>query len=340
MKWAAFFFNQSSLFHTRNKMTTRFFYEDGQGKMVDEQGNNAMDWDEEDTPFQLRTLTRITDYCKKQEEGGPISEDDSLKNLDADMEDVIDVMKKQIKVYNKYSNEQKLLFVHYNRTKLLSAAKSERLAGGICEQTAQKWAKRLKEGKDWNIFEKQTNLVDRSKPQLDDRHIIHLLEFYDNWPQARVLDAMDPLTQKFSDLTVKKSTVHNFLKNECNLSFKKLTRMPVARNSPTRIQARKDRIIKWFATDMDHLENCVFVDESAFDINIRPPSGWSLKGTPAVTITPTTRVVSHTVLGAISTKFVVFMELRNPQEETSKRIKVDHSGRKRKAPPTEKKKKI
>lgn len=63
-----------------------------------------MDWDEEVTPFQLRTLTRITDYCKKQEEGGPISEGDSLKNLDADMEDVIDVMKKQIKVYNEYSN--------------------------------------------------------------------------------------------------------------------------------------------------------------------------------------------------------------------------------------------
>ncbi|KAI9469117.1 MAG: hypothetical protein EXX96DRAFT_590511 [Benjaminiella poitrasii] len=62
--------------------------------MVDDQGNDAMDWDEGVTPFQLRTLTRITDYYKKQEEGGPISEDDSLKNLDADMEDVIDVMKK------------------------------------------------------------------------------------------------------------------------------------------------------------------------------------------------------------------------------------------------------
>jgi hypothetical protein len=64
-----------------------------------------------------------------------------------------------------------------------------------------------------------------------------------------------------------------------------------------------------------------------------------VKGTPAVTITPKTRAISHIVLGAISTKFVVSMELQNPQEETSKRIKIDHSGRKRKAPPTEKKKK-
>lgn len=180
-------------------------------------------------------------------------------------------------------------------------------------------------------------MVNRPKPQLDERHKVHL-EFYDNLPQARVLDAMESLTQKFSDLTVKKSTVYNFLKDECNLSFKKLTRLPVARNNSDKIQARKDWVIKWTATDMNYLENCVFVDESAFDINMRPPSGWSVKGTPAITTTPTTRAVSHTVLGAISTKFVVVMELRNPQEERSKRIKIVHSGRKRKAPTEEKKK--
>lgn len=89
-------------------------------------------------------------------------------------------------------------------------------------------------------------------------------------------------------------------------------------------------------TDMNYLENCVFVDESAFDINMRPPSGWSVKGIPAITTTPTTKAVSHTVLGAISTKFVIAIELCNPQEERSKRIEIVHSGRKRKAP-TEKK---
>ncbi|KAI8097902.1 uncharacterized protein B0P05DRAFT_447952, partial [Gilbertella persicaria] len=204
------------------------------------------------------------------------------------MEEVIAIVKKQKRVHHKYSNEQKLAFVYYNRIKLFNAAKSGRLAGGIAERTAQKWAKKLKEDKDWNIFEKQTfffkknkqtNLVNRPKPQLDERHKVHLLEFYDNWPQARVLDAMESLTQKFSDLTVKKSTVHNFLKDECNLSFKKLTRLPVARNNSDKIQARKDWVIKWTATDMNYLENCVFVDESAFNINMRPPSGWSVKGT-------------------------------------------------------------
>ncbi|KAG1056191.1 hypothetical protein G6F43_001897 [Rhizopus delemar] len=248
------------------------------------------------------------------------------------MEEVIAVVKKQIKIYHRYSNEQKLLFVYYNRIKLFNAAKSGRSAGGINERTAQKWAKKLKEDKDRNIFEKQTNLVNRAKPQLDDRHKLHLLNFYDDCPQVRIVDAIDFLTQKFSDLSVKKSIVHNFLKAECNLSFKKLTTQPAARNNPVKIQDRMDWVLKWSATDMNYLENCVFVDESGFNINMRPPSGWSLKGKSAVTAAPTGRVVSHTVLGAITAKFVVSTVHRNPQEECSKRIKIDFGNRKRKAP--------
>jgi hypothetical protein len=51
--------------------------------------------------------------------------------------------------------------MYYNRVKLFSAAKSARLVGGIVERTTQKWAKKLKEDKDWNILEKQTDKVNR-----------------------------------------------------------------------------------------------------------------------------------------------------------------------------------
>lgn len=91
-------------------------------------------------------------------------------------------------------------------------------------------------------------------------------------------------------------------------------------------------------TDMNYLENCVFVDEPGFDNNMRPPGGWSAKGTPAVTTTHSTRAVSHIVLGAISAKFVVSMELRNPQEHSTKRLNIDHINLKRKAPSKAKKK--
>jgi hypothetical protein len=75
-------------------------------------------------------------------------------DLDARMQDVAALIKmvtKKSSHYGDYSNEQKLLFVYYNRVKLFNAAKSDRLAGGIAERTAKKWAKRLKEDKDWNI---------------------------------------------------------------------------------------------------------------------------------------------------------------------------------------------
>ncbi|EIE79863.1 hypothetical protein RO3G_04568 [Rhizopus delemar RA 99-880] len=223
------------------------------------------------------------------------------------------------------------------RIKLFKAVKSGRLAGDIKKRTAQKWVKRLKQDKDWNILEKQTNLINREKPQLNNKHKLYLLNFYDDNPQVRVVDTMDSLTQKFADLNVKKSTVHNFLKTECNLSFKKLTTQPAARNSPVKIQEHMDWVKKWTATDMSYLENCIFVDESGFNINMRPPSGWSLKGKPAVVATPTGRAVSHTVLGAISAKLVICMELRKPQEERTKRIKIDFANHKRKAPAKTKK---
>ncbi|EIE85106.1 hypothetical protein RO3G_09816 [Rhizopus delemar RA 99-880] len=247
------------------------------------------------------------------------------------MEEMSETVKQQTKSYYN-SNEQKLLFVYMNRVKLFNAAKSGRLAGGIAERTAQKWAKRLKEDKDWNILEKQTNLVNRPKPQLGQEHKTHLINFYDDNPQARLIGAVDSLTHSFADLSIKKSTVHNFLKSECNLSFKRVTLRPVARNDTTKIAARLAWVKHWTMTDMNYLGNCVFVDESAFNINMRPSGGWSEKGTPAIVTTPSTRAISHTVLGAISARFIVSMELRSPQEEWSKRIKIDYGNRKRKAP--------
>ncbi|EIE91989.1 hypothetical protein RO3G_16700 [Rhizopus delemar RA 99-880] len=78
-------------------------------------------------------------------------------------------------------------------------------------------------------------------------------------------------------------------------------------------------------------------NESAFNINMHPSGGWAEKGKPAIVTTPSTRAVYHTILGAISSKFAVSMELRNPKEEWSKHIKIDFHNCKRKAPSSNKK---
>ncbi|KAG0789619.1 hypothetical protein G6F22_006652 [Rhizopus arrhizus] len=72
------------------------------------------------------------------------------------------------------------------------------------------------------------------------------------------------------------------------------------------------------------------VNESEFNINMRPPGGRSEKGTSAVVATPSTRGISHTVLRAITAKFIVSMELRKLQ--VAKNIRINYDNRKRKAP--------
>lgn len=48
-------------------MSTHFFYEDEQGKLVNEEDNDEMAWDAESQPFHLKTLARIRFYCDAQE---------------------------------------------------------------------------------------------------------------------------------------------------------------------------------------------------------------------------------------------------------------------------------
>ncbi|ORE04949.1 hypothetical protein BCV72DRAFT_186131, partial [Rhizopus microsporus var. microsporus] len=181
--------------------------------------------------------------------------------------------------------------------KLYKAAPAGRMAA-IAERTAQNWAKRLKEGPEWDIYEKQTNRVNRKKSRLQERHKNYIRELYDNNPFATIKDVVDDLTKVFEGFSLKSTVVGSFISNECNLSIKRVTRHPVARNSDTKLDHR----IKWVQgmakLNMSFLQNCVFTDEAGFDINMRPAYARSERNTPAVVTTPTTQAVSYTILGA------------------------------------------
>lgn len=219
------------------------------------------------------------------------------------------------------------MFYYFNRIKLWKAAPSGRQAG-INERTAQAWAKRLKEDPEWNIYEKDTNKVNREGSQLQDAHKEYLYNFFDEYPQANRQDAVYSLTEAFDGLNLKKTVVGDFILHDCNLSIKKATLHPVARNSSAHIQARFDWVTEWSKTDMDYLQNCVFVDEAGFNINMRSPHARPVRGTPAIVETPTTRAISHTILGAISAIGVICVEIREPLKP--ERVKIVGGGNKRK----------
>ncbi|KAG1057201.1 hypothetical protein G6F43_000955 [Rhizopus delemar] len=86
-----------------------------------------------------------------------------------------------------------------------------------------------------------------------------------------------------------------------------------------KIQGRLDWVHKWERTDMDFTRNCVFLDESAFHINLKRSVAWSKKGTPAVVTVPKTRAT--TILGAISAEGLIKCSLRLPQSPANKKRK-------------------
>lgn len=108
---------------------------------------------------------------------------------------------------------------------------------------------------------------------------------------------MESLTEKFADLDIKKSALHDFKTNKCKISLKRAHFHAAERNSPEKIETRYEWVTKWLQTDMDYLSNCVFVDEAAFHINMKRSYAWSKKGTRAVVKVPKTRALTTTILG-------------------------------------------
>ncbi|KAG0758276.1 hypothetical protein G6F57_008732 [Rhizopus arrhizus] len=187
-------------------------------------------------------------------------------------------------------------------------AQPSELLSGVTERTGQQWAKRLKDDPEWNIFEKQTNHDKRKTGMLQQAHKEYIINLYDQRPDARVVDVIESLTKLFENFNLKETSVRNFIRNECNLSFKRATLHPEERNSDDKLQQRFEWINRWAATDMDYMSNCVFVDESGFNINMRSPSAWS-------------------TVGAISVLGVLDIELRVAEKPKQRKVE---GGRKRK----------
>ena len=139
-------------------------------------------------------------------------------------------------------------------------------------------------------------------------------KYIDSTPSASIADTTEHLMNGFrlNDLKVFRSTVHTFMRTECNLSLKKAEFHSVERNSPGKINDRHDRVREWDETDMNFLTNCVFLDESPFHINMKRTRAWSTVGTPAVVTVPTTRAKTTTVLGAISASGLIKVSVRIP----------------------------
>jgi transposase len=206
----------------------------------------------------------------------------------------------------------KLLF-----EKCLSAATAAKQLG-IHVRTVQKWAKQYETDPD-SIFEKWRKT---GRPRiLHEEHKNAILECIDDNSSVVLDEVMKKLKQIFTELKVSKTALFDFVKQHCNLSLKKARLQPIGRNSEEKIQERLDWVRKWEKTDMDFTRNYVFLDESAFHINLKRSMAWSRKGTQAVVTVPKTRATIMTILGAISAEGLIKCSLRLPQPPSNKKRK-------------------
>ena len=66
------------------------------------------------------------------------------------------------------------------------------------------------------------------------------------------------------------------MRSKRNLLLKKANFYSIKRNSPAKIEERYGWACNWENTDVNFLTNCLFLDESAFDINMERSRAWLL----------------------------------------------------------------
>ncbi|KAG0947461.1 hypothetical protein G6F57_002319 [Rhizopus arrhizus] len=177
--------------------------------------------------------------------------------------------------YTVYMDQDKVRFFKLMFEKVLSASAAAKQLG-IHVRSAQRWALKYEQDPD-SLFKKRKS---SGRPRvLSDEHKRSILKWVDENPSIVLEQLMEKLRQ---------------------------------RNSEAKIQERFDWIRKWDETDMDFRKNCVFLDESAFHINMKRTMAWSKKGSAAVVTVPKTRAKTTTILGAISASGLIQCNLRLP----------------------------
>ncbi|OAD74808.1 hypothetical protein PHYBLDRAFT_144167 [Phycomyces blakesleeanus NRRL 1555(-)] len=190
---------------------------------------------------------------------------------------------------NQTENQNIIKFFKLKDEKLLSAKTAAKQLN-ISARVAQFWVKKYNEDPD--------NLFNHDKKE--DTSVY-------------VKDVMDYCILVFGNINVLKETVRRFMANKCNLTLKKIYKQSVAKNSEENIEAKYNWILQMKKTSANYMTNCVFLDKSAFDINMWHRREWFEKGKKEVTTTPTTRFHPLTIFGAMLAKGLIYISLRNPK---------------------------
>ncbi|KAG1464724.1 hypothetical protein G6F56_005024 [Rhizopus delemar] len=218
-----------------------------------------------------------------------------------------------------YSDEEKESFFKLKLEKCLSASAAAKQLG-INARTAQRWSQEYDKDPD-GVFDNKKRRIER-KPTLQEVHKLFLQGYIDDNPSAVLDEVMNQMSAIFTGPKISKSSVYNFLTTECSISIKRAKIPQIGNVHPETIQQSYEWAIDMKQSFVDFLTNCVFLDETAFYINMRRSMAWSRKGNAGVANSSVTRAKATTLLGAISATRLIKISLGMPQ--LSKESMIDY----------------
>ena len=302
-----------------------FVHEDGQGGLFDDNGNEVsiIQMEVDDEMYPLENVTNFDDYNQLK----PPEKEERSKGKEKVTEE--DVPAKSSKTYRSYKPFEKERLFYLVKEKGMST-RAAALTLQINPRTAQSWIKKDQEDPQDLITRKSGSGRPVGRPpKLTEEHEKFLINLVDEEASLVLDEMMDNLTTQFTDLKISKTALYNFATEKCSISFKKAHFHSVERNSPEKIEERFLWVKRYMDTDLDYKTNCIFIDESAFHINLKRNFAWSRKGTRAIVKVPKTRAKTTTILGAISPYGVVNIQVRRPRvTASSKKRKIDGSNEK------------
>ncbi|GAA5817102.1 hypothetical protein MFLAVUS_010642 [Mucor flavus] len=146
---------------------------------------------------------------------------------------------------------------------------------------------------------------------LQEQHKQFLIDYIDSHPTAVLNEAFQSFTKKFDGFLVKKSTIQNFIKDQCNIkvletdyndnkpNVKKNNSKQII-NSKMNVQFRQDWTNAWSQTDIDFTANCVFLE--CVQLNVVMKSGGLPTKRPELKVTPRYFFVAISTCGIVETQ--------------------------------------
>lgn len=295
---------------------TTFRYEDGNGMLTDEYGNEVVEYQMEvdDEQYPLTSVTTFAYYMdtKPPEKTAKVTK--AEKNPPKAKETSGEETKARTnRSYRKDDMEKLFQLVFEKGMSVRGAAKELNIPPSTAQTWYTKGTKSLETGEDVQLRKPGSGRPVGRPLKLNAEHKEYITNAIDEKPGIVLEEMMEGLTSQFIDLEISRSNLHKFITTKCNLSLKRAHFQPLERNSDAKIEARFQWVTEILKTDIDYLANCVFIDESSFNINMKRSMAWSKVGETPIVKIPKTRAKSHTIIGAISNLGVVNIQLKIPK---------------------------